>query len=71
MKRYRRPYLPDEGESNGPPGIMPWRIWRLTEDQDRTVDGGVVVEEPLEIRLNGQTVAVLMRTPGLEKELAV
>lgn len=71
MKRYRRPYPPDEGESNGPPGIMPWRIWRLTEDQERTVDGGVVVEEPLEIRLNGQTVAVLMRTPGLEKELAV
>lgn len=31
----------------------------------------MVVEEPLEIRLNGQSVAVLMRTPGLEKELAV
>ncbi len=30
----------------------------------------MVVEEPLEIRLNGQAVAVLMRTPGLEKELA-
>jgi FdhD protein len=53
------------------PGIMPWRIWRLAEGQDRTVDGGVVIEEPLEIRLNGQPVAVLMRTPGLEKELAV
>jgi FdhD protein len=32
--------------------------------------GGVVMEEPLEIRLDGQPVAVLMRTPGLEKELA-
>jgi len=30
-----------------------------------------VVEEPLEIRINDQPVAVLMRTPGAEKELAV
>jgi FdhD protein len=35
------------------------------------VAGGVVIEEPLEIRLDHRTVAVLMRTPGLEKELAV
>jgi FdhD protein len=31
----------------------------------------VVIEEPLEIRINDQPVAVLMRTPGAEKELAV
>jgi FdhD protein len=49
---------------------MPWRIDRLTENGDRVVEGGVVIEEPLEICLNGQSVAVLMRTPGLEKELA-
>jgi FdhD protein len=49
---------------------MPWRIWRLTDGRDRAIEGGVVVEEPLEIRLNGRSVAVLMRTPGLEKELA-
>jgi FdhD protein len=30
----------------------------------------VVAEEPLEIRLNGRPAAVLMRTPGMEKELA-
>jgi FdhD protein len=29
-----------------------------------------VMEEPLEIRLDGRAVAVLMRTPGMEKELA-
>jgi FdhD protein len=29
-----------------------------------------VAEEPLEVRLNGHTVAVLLRTPGQEKELA-
>jgi len=49
---------------------MPWRIWRLSDHQIRAVEGGVVVEEPLEIRLNDQPVAVLMRSPGLEKELA-
>lgn len=49
---------------------MPWRVRRLTEQEDQSVDGGVVVEEPLEIRVDGQLVAVLMRTPGLEKELA-
>ena len=49
---------------------MPWRIWRLEDHQVRAVDSGVVVEEPLEIRLNDRPVAVLMRSPGLEKELA-
>ncbi|MGC8838764.1 MAG: formate dehydrogenase accessory sulfurtransferase FdhD [Anaerolineae bacterium] len=33
--------------------------------------GSVVAEEPLEVVVNGRTVAVLMRTPGHEKELAV
>ncbi len=68
VKRYSRPFHPDEA---GPTGIMPWHIWRLTDHGGRTVEGGVVVEEPLEIRLDGKPVAVLMRTPGLEKELAV
>jgi FdhD protein len=49
---------------------MPWRIQRLTEEGARAVEGGVVVEEPLEIRVDGQPVVVLMRTPGMEKELA-
>ena len=67
MKRYLRPYEPEEKSDSG---ILPWRIWRLTAQEDRTIEGGVVIEEPLEIRLNGHPVAVLMRTPGLEKELA-
>ena len=66
LKRFRQPYQPE----SGPVGIMPWPIRRLSEGKDHTLDGGVVVEEPLEIRVNGQPVAVLMRTPGLEKELA-
>lgn len=70
MKRYSRSYRPDEAGPDGPVGIMPWRISRLVDHQDLVVDGGVVIEEPLEIRLNGQSVAVLMRSPGMEKELA-
>ncbi len=67
LKRYSRPYRPNEA---GPAGIMPWQFDRLTENGDQIIEGGVVVEEPLEICLNGRSVAVLMRTPGLEKELA-
>ena len=33
-------------------------------------DGWVVVEEPLEIRVEGETLAVIMRTPGNDLELA-
>ena len=31
----------------------------------------VAVEEPLEIRVNGEPVAVTMRTPGHDEELAL
>ncbi len=50
--------------------ILPWTFWQLDGDGRRQTSGGVVMEEPLEIRLDGHAVAVLMRTPGMEKELA-
>lgn len=34
------------------------------------VDDSVAVEEPLEIRVEGNTVAIVMRTPGEDRELA-
>jgi len=34
-------------------------------------DDDVVVEEPLEIRAAGETLAITMRTPGHDRELAV
>ncbi len=47
-------------------------VARLTSRVD--VDGGsdvVAVEEPLEIRVGGEPLAVTMRTPGHDEELAV
>jgi FdhD protein len=51
------------------PGLT-WRIHRIRKDRDESLDDRVVIEEPLEIVLNGQSIAVLMRLPGQEKELA-
>lgn len=38
---------------------------RLTHDSDRTA-----TEEPLEVRIHGRPFAVIMRTPGADRELA-
>jgi FdhD protein len=44
-------------------------VLRLPEG--RTEMDAVAVEEPLEIRINGEPVAVTMRTPGHDEELAL
>ena len=51
------------------------RVLARRLDDDGTVDGGrrpeeLIVEEPLEIRLDGVTVSTTMRTPGHDFELA-
>ncbi len=46
-------------------------IRRYLKGQMADTDDIVVVEEPLEIRLHGEPFQVLMRLPGLEKELAL
>ena len=45
------------------------RITRVTETGCRSGPDTVVVEEPLEIRVNGSPLAVTMRTPGSDVEL--
>ena len=64
---------------------MPNRVWsvsnsviavdpaRRAQDGSSTTAGEdtVAVEEPLEIRVDGEPVAVTMRTPGHDEELAL
>ncbi len=46
-------------------------MWRYRNGQVAAARDRVAVEEPLEIRLNGEPFQVLMRLPGWEKELAL
>lgn len=46
------------------------RIARYRNGVFSEMADALAVEEPLEIRIEGQSVAVLMRTPGHDRELA-
>src|SRR5438477_7614979 len=46
-------------------------VVKVEETQSQRVDDDVVIEEPLEIRVNGDSVSVTMRTPGNDFDLAV
>jgi FdhD protein len=45
--------------------VTRWRNFQLSPDED-----SLVVEEPLEIRVGGQSLVVVMRTPGHDFDLA-
>jgi len=49
------------------------RTWieRVQADGRERVEDEVAIEEPLEIRVDGEALAVTMRTPGEDEELAV
>lgn len=51
------------------PGEVSLHRWRRGEPLAPDTDH-VAVEEPLELRVNGRSVAVVMRSPGHERELA-
>lgn len=46
------------------------KVVRLSPDGERTRPDSIAVEEPLEIRVDGRPLAVTMRTPGHDVELA-
>ena len=46
------------------------QVWRISEQESTIEEIEMVLEEPLALHINGHQVAVLMRLPGMEKELA-
>jgi FdhD protein len=59
---------PDSKGVNKP--SLTWTIHRVRSGKEEVLEDHVLFEEPLEIVVNGQRLAVLMRMPGEEKELA-
>jgi FdhD protein len=47
------------------------RVLKLDEEHPKHIEDEVVVEEPLEIRVNGESITVTMRTPGNDFDLAL
>lgn len=52
------------------PSLEQRTLWKLRDGRRAECDDWVVVEEPLEIRVQGESLAVVMRTPGHDLELA-
>jgi len=60
----------EDSATGAPPySVVATRVVRLPGGV--AADDQVAVEEPLEIRVDGQAIAVTMRTPGHDEELAV
>ncbi len=55
--------------SGGP--TLPWTVQRITDEGAQAEEIQIVLEEPLAVEVNGEQVAVMMRLPGMERELAV
>lgn len=46
-------------------------VLKIEEQRSRRVEDDIVMEEPLEVRVNGESVSVTMRTPGDDFDLAI
>jgi FdhD protein len=69
MKRHRSGE-PETGSLGERGAGLPWQIQLIRKDKTEELVDHVVLEEPLEIVVNEKTIAILMRLPGQEKELA-
>jgi FdhD protein len=56
---------------SGPPSSRPTRALRVSPEGRAETSDRLVVEEPLEIRVSGETLAITMRTPGHDRELVL
>src|SRR3954454_11173747 len=63
------PY-PDDGQRGSVPMSLARPVLRFKGPDLRRDDDQLAIEEPLQIRLAGEDVAVTMRTPGHDAELA-
>ncbi len=60
--------LPHQVDSRSPYRRV--QVVRIGRAATRSVDDVAATEEPLEVRLHGRSFAVIMRTPGADRELA-
>ncbi len=54
-----------------PERVMQVNVTRWQHDEPQTRDDQLTVEEPFELRINHRSLAVIMRTPGHDRELAM
>jgi FdhD protein len=51
--------------------VKRFSVLKLDEKQEKHIEDEVVVEEPLEVRVNGESLSVTMRTPGNDFDLTI
>src|SRR5215469_11634620 len=54
-----------------PMRVMNVQVTRWREDEEQQREDYLTVEEPFEVRINQRSLAVIMRTPGHDHELAM
>jgi len=64
----RRPMNASHGSGAWPTALR--QVWHISDGESIRQEIETVLEEPLALHINGERLAILMRLPGMEKELA-